>query len=91
MTNAKIISDFIADQLYVVARRGFATATRGGVSGGARVSGIAMVKKGGESKNSIPWVPDPVTGYYRSEDQSEQVDTAELRELLLKHRNRRHN
>ncbi|KAK2970066.1 hypothetical protein RJ640_006539 [Escallonia rubra] len=37
-----------------------------------------------------PWVPDPVTGYYRPENQAKELDAAELRELLLKHKIIRH-
>ncbi|KAK2965178.1 hypothetical protein RJ640_019933 [Escallonia rubra] len=70
--------------------RGYATASQGVASGSGRVgarSGM-MLKKGGEEapKNS-PWVPDPVTGYYRPENQAKELDAAELRELLLKHKN----
>lgn len=90
MANAKLISTLIVDQLYVVARRGFATATQGSVSGSVRGSGVAMMKKGGEdSKKSTSWVPDPVTGYYKPEGQTNQVDAADqLRELILKQKNR---
>lgn len=76
--------------LVILTRRGFATATQGNVSGTIRGSGIAMVKKAGEeSKISTPWVPDPVTGYYRPEGQMNEIDPAELRELLLNKKNRR--
>ncbi|KAK2990454.1 hypothetical protein RJ640_011202 [Escallonia rubra] len=37
-----------------------------------------------------PWVLDPVTGYYRPENQAKELDAAELRELLLKHKIIRH-
>ena len=33
------------------------------------------------------WVPDPVTGYYRPENQTKQIDVAELRAMHLKHKN----
>ncbi|KAI3732469.1 hypothetical protein L1987_63676 [Smallanthus sonchifolius] len=91
MASVKLISSFIADQLAVVAaRRGFATAAQGGVSGSVRGSGVAMMKKGSEeSKKSTPWVPDPVTGYYRPEGITNEIDAAELREILLKQKNRR--
>ena len=87
MATVKRISTFIAD---VARRRGFATATQGSVYGSVRGSGVAMMKKGGEDpKKSTPWVPDPVTGYYKPEGQPEEVDAAELRELLFKQKNRR--
>ncbi|KAD4584517.1 hypothetical protein R6Q59_036616 [Mikania micrantha] len=84
MAGVKLVSSFIADQLSAVAaRRGFATVIQGSVSGIMKGSGIAMMKKSSEeSKNSTPWVPDPVTGCYRPEGQSNVVDAAELREVL---------
>ncbi|PWA66284.1 late embryogenesis abundant protein, LEA5-type [Artemisia annua] len=87
MSSTKLVSSFV-----VVARRGFATATQGrSVSGNVRGSGIAMMKKATEdSKKSTPWVPDPVTGYYKPEGQTSQVDSADqIYELLLKQKNRR--
>nr|XP_043635801.1 protein SENESCENCE-ASSOCIATED GENE 21, mitochondrial-like [Erigeron canadensis] len=83
-TTTKLVSSFI-----VATRRGFATATQGSVSGNVRGSGVAMMKKASEdSKKSTPWVPDPVTGYYKPEGQTNQLDAAELRELLFKQKNR---
>ncbi|KAL7582925.1 protein SENESCENCE-ASSOCIATED GENE 21, mitochondrial [Lactuca sativa] len=89
ISNAKFLSSFLVDQLSVVARRGYAAATS---SGSVRGSGVAMMKKGGEEskKSSTPWVPDPVTGYYKPEGQTNQVDAADLRELLLKQKTGRH-
>ncbi|XP_076937048.1 protein SENESCENCE-ASSOCIATED GENE 21, mitochondrial-like [Bidens hawaiensis] len=89
MASAKLISiSFIVDQLsFVATRRGYATATQGIVSRG---SVVAMMKKASEeSKKSTPWVPDPVTGYYRPEGQTNEIDAAELREMLLKQKTRR--
>lgn len=48
-----------------------------------------MLKKGRgeESSNATTsWVPDPVTGYYRPESHSNEIDPAELRNLLLNHK-----
>ncbi|XP_076937045.1 protein SENESCENCE-ASSOCIATED GENE 21, mitochondrial-like [Bidens hawaiensis] len=92
MASVKRISSFVVDQLSLVAvRRGYATATQGIVTGSVRGSGVAMMKKlaSEESKKSTPWVPDPVTGYYRPEGQTNEIDAAELREMLLKQKNRR--
>ncbi|XP_024967658.1 protein SENESCENCE-ASSOCIATED GENE 21, mitochondrial-like [Cynara cardunculus var. scolymus] len=89
ISNAKLVSSFIVDQCSVVARRGYAAASQGGVSENVRSSGIGMMKKvGEESTRSTPWVPDPVTGYYKPEGHVNQVDAAELRELLLKKKTR---
>nr|GEY26536.1 hypothetical protein [Tanacetum cinerariifolium] len=86
MSTTNLISSFV-----LVARRGFATATQGSVSGSTRGSGIAMMKKATEdSKKSTSWVPDPVTGYYKPEGQTSQVDAVDqIYELLLKQKNRR--
>ncbi|KAM0053941.1 putative Late embryogenesis abundant protein, LEA_3 subgroup [Helianthus debilis subsp. tardiflorus] len=90
ITNAKLVSSFVADQISVVCRRGYAVISTGNVSGSLRSSGVAMMKKGGEESNvSNPWVPDPITGYYKPEGQTNQVDAADLRDLLLKQKNRR--
>ena len=91
-SNAKFVSTFIVDRLsVVVSRRGYAAASLGEVpgSGGARSS--VMMKKGGEeATKTTSWVPDPVTGYYRPEGVAKEADAAELREMLLKQKTRRH-
>ncbi|GJV25940.1 late embryogenesis abundant protein, LEA5, partial [Tanacetum coccineum] len=75
MSSTKLISSFV-----VVAS----------VSGSVNGSGIAMMKKATEdSKKSTPWVPDRITGYYKPEGQTNQVDAADqIYELLLKQKNR---
>ncbi|KAI3783185.1 hypothetical protein L2E82_13249 [Cichorium intybus] len=89
ISNAKIVY-FIVDQCSAVARRGYASASPGGVSEAVRGSVVAMLKKGSEeSTKSTAWVPDPVTGYYKPEGHGNQVDAAELREMLLKQKTRR--
>ncbi|KAK9055838.1 hypothetical protein SSX86_026923 [Deinandra increscens subsp. villosa] len=86
---AKIASSFIVAQFSVVARRGFASASQGVISETAKGSVAAMMKKGGEeSTKSTAWIPDPVTGYYKPEGHGNQIDPAELREMLLKHKSR---
>ncbi|KAJ0453636.1 putative Late embryogenesis abundant protein, LEA_3 subgroup [Helianthus annuus] len=88
MANVKIISTLIADQLSLVVSRGFTTTTQCSLSGIVKASGIAMVKRGGEEpKKPTPWVPDPVTGHYRPEDQTNQADAVDLRAMLLKTKN----
>ena len=41
----------------------------------------------GRASETSPWVPDPVTGYYRPENEAKQIAVAELRQTLLKHKN----
>lgn len=70
-------------------RRGYAAASQGAVSGvvkGGVPRSNVMMKKSGEESVKTSWVPDPVTGYYRPEGQANEIDAAELRKMLLKHR-----
>ncbi|CAI9105410.1 OLC1v1004323C1 [Oldenlandia corymbosa var. corymbosa] len=96
-TKAKLVSAFVADQISVLAaRRGYAAAASqgaaagsGGVRGGVRGNMNVMMKKGGgeeTTRTTTSWVPDPVTGYYRPESHANEIDAAELRNLLLKHK-----
>ncbi|XP_059659569.1 protein SENESCENCE-ASSOCIATED GENE 21, mitochondrial-like [Cornus florida] len=90
-SNAKLLSAFVVDRLSVVAtRRGYAaaSASQGVESSGSSVRGgigrsQMMMKKGEEPAKSQSWIPDPVTGYYRPENKANEVDVAELREMLL--------
>ena len=68
--------------------------SQGVASGSGRGAVVAragvMAKKGGEESGKTSWVPDPVTGYYRPENRANEIDVAELRDLLLKNNIRRH-
>ncbi|XP_052195675.1 protein SENESCENCE-ASSOCIATED GENE 21, mitochondrial-like [Diospyros lotus] len=98
-SKAKLLSAFVADGLSLAAsRRGYAAAasSRGVVTGSVRGAagagrGGVMAKKGGEeTAKTSSWVPDPVTGYYRPENHANEIDVAELRNMLLKNNIRRH-
>lgn len=71
-------------------RRGYAAASQGVVSNVARGGSARNVvkKAAGEEKvgstEKVSWTPDPVTGYYRPENRSQEIDVAELRAMLLK-------
>ena len=39
-----------------------------------------------EAGASTAWAPDPVTGYYRPENSSVEIDAADLRAMLLNHK-----
>ncbi|KAL8054764.1 hypothetical protein ABFX02_04G013700 [Erythranthe guttata] len=82
-SGAKSVSSFLANEI----RRGFAASTQGVVSGTVR-SGApnVMLKKGSEEPSKTAWVPDPVTGYYRPENQGNEMDPAELREIIIKNK-----
>ncbi|GFP80640.1 late embryogenesis abundant protein lea5 [Phtheirospermum japonicum] len=83
-SNAKTVSAFITDKISaVVARRGYAAAASQGSTGRTGASNL-MFKKGAEESAKTSWVPDPVTGYYRPENQAKEIDAAELRAMMLK-------
>ncbi len=93
-SNAKVLSALVVDGMSLaIHRRGYAAAS-GAASSAVRAqkSGV-MVKKMGEEMMKVrasetsAWVPDPVTGYYRPENQTKQIDVAELRAMHLKHKN----
>ncbi|KAH6755495.1 senescence-associated gene 21 protein [Perilla frutescens var. hirtella] len=85
-SSAKAISALITNKISdVAARRGYAAATHTVRVGAPNV----MLKKGTEEPAKISWVPDPVTGYYRPENQAKEVDAAELREMLVNNKTRR--
>ncbi|KAL0459703.1 UNVERIFIED_CONTAM: Late embryogenesis abundant protein Lea5 [Sesamum latifolium] len=45
-----------------------------------------MLKKASEDPSKTAWVPDPVTGYYRPENQVKELDPVEMREMLIKNK-----
>ncbi|WVZ71380.1 hypothetical protein U9M48_019972 [Paspalum notatum var. saurae] len=53
-----------------------------------RVMGKEVNTAAASSPEKTPWVPDPVTGYYRPACGAKEVDAAELRAKLLNHRQR---
>ncbi|KAH0642711.1 hypothetical protein KY289_033685 [Solanum tuberosum] len=73
---------------FAYCRKGYAVAASGG---GSELSNMTMMMKlkGGDEDQS-PWVPHPVTGYYRPENQADQIDAVELRRMLLKSKFRGH-
>lgn len=92
ISNVKIFSAVIADGFSnAINRRGFAAAaSQGAMSSSPRATRpTGMVKKSLEEKvgstaDKVSWIPDPITGYYRPENQSEELDVADLRAMLLK-------
>ncbi|KAL8522764.1 hypothetical protein ACS0TY_012924 [Phlomoides rotata] len=83
-SNAKAVSAFIAGKI----SRGYAAAaSRGSVSriGAPNV----LLKKGSEDSTKISWVPDPITGFYRPENQVKENAAAELRGQLIRNKARR--
>ncbi|KAL6989081.1 hypothetical protein U1Q18_014832 [Sarracenia purpurea var. burkii] len=98
-SNAKLISTFVVDRIFVsVSRWGYTAATpsQGGVSvsmgGGVEAARGGMLgKKGGkESAKTSEWISDSVTGYYSPENRAVEIDMVELCEMLLKNNIRRH-
>ncbi|XP_011079638.1 protein SENESCENCE-ASSOCIATED GENE 21, mitochondrial-like [Sesamum indicum] len=79
-SNLKTLSAFIA-------RRGYAAASPSVGSSSVR-SGApnVMLKTASEDPSKTAWVPDPVTGYYRPENQVKELDPVEMREMLIKNK-----
>ncbi|KAK9139323.1 hypothetical protein Scep_009004 [Stephania cephalantha] len=92
LANVKLVSAAMADGLSLaINRRGFSAVAPQGGAGAAAVSaargGGGIVKKAEEE--TISWIPDPKTGYYRPENKAEEIDVAELRQMLLNNKIRR--
>ncbi|PHU13320.1 hypothetical protein BC332_14525 [Capsicum chinense] len=89
-SSSKIVCAFVVDSVYAaIQRRGYAAASQGAASGNGRSSNVMMKKVVKESnKTTTSWGPDPVTGYYRPESHVKEIDAAELRNMLLKHKPR---
>lgn len=70
-------------------RRGFA-AVQGAPASSSVKTSAALKRAGEETVKSVEkvssWGPDPKTGYYRPENAAAEIDVAELRAALLKHR-----
>ncbi|KAK6135069.1 hypothetical protein DH2020_031190 [Rehmannia glutinosa] len=73
-----------------VNERGYATASHGVSSTVRNGAPSVMLKKGSEESGRTAWVPDPVTGYYRPENQTKEMDPAELREMLINNKTNGH-
>ncbi|EOA17706.1 hypothetical protein CARUB_v10006078mg [Capsella rubella] len=80
----------------IVLRRGYVatsqnvTATGLSKGGSTRVMvGKKMEQRGAlDQEAESAWGPDPVTGYYRPSNRADEIDPAELRELLLKNKSK---
>ncbi|XP_022144227.1 indole-3-acetic acid-induced protein ARG2 [Momordica charantia] len=92
VSSVKVLSALVADGFSsALSRRGYAAASQGVSSSAAKAAGVNLLKKSGEdrvgSSEKVSWVPDPVTGYYRPENRTDEIDVAELRSILLKNKN----
>ncbi|XP_019188377.1 PREDICTED: protein SENESCENCE-ASSOCIATED GENE 21, mitochondrial-like [Ipomoea nil] len=91
-STAKQLSSFVLHRISVAAtcRRGYAAveAAEGAVSSGSPAKSNATPPKSGnegQDKAESSWYPDPVTGYYRPEDEdNKEMDAVELRQMFLK-------
>nr|ABG54481.1 late embryogenesis abundant protein [Tamarix androssowii] len=84
-SNAKLVSTLVVDNLSLaLSRRSYA-------QGMVMSNSSNVMRRAGGSNNATSttpndensWVPDPVTGYYRPANHADDVDVAELREMLL--------
>nr|AGW45454.1 late embryogenesis abundant protein [Reaumuria trigyna] len=85
-SNAKLFSTLVIDNFSLAfSRRTYAAASQGM----AMSNSSNLLRRGGGSSSTSTsstedsWVPDPVTGYYRPANHADDVDVAELREMLL--------
>uniref|UniRef100_A0A7N0TUN0 Uncharacterized protein n=1 Tax=Kalanchoe fedtschenkoi TaxID=63787 RepID=A0A7N0TUN0_KALFE len=80
VASVKMFATLIANEISAATnRRGFAA-----VSQGVEASRGNLMSRKPAEKEPAPWIPDPVTGYYRPENVADETDVAELREMLLK-------
>lgn len=76
----------------VIYRRGYAAASDASPSMRGGLDSISVMEKGvtknssGPSGTSSAWAPDPITGYYRPINHTNEIDPVELRKMLLKHK-----
>lgn len=92
LSNAKIFSSSVVEGVSAaITRRGLSatSAPQGVAKTGATISAMAVARKTGEEagESRVSWIPDPKTGFYRPESHAEDIDVAELRAMLLKHKN----
>ena len=70
----------------IVLRRSYVATVPGfGKGGSTRVTVGKMEQRANQEAESA-WAPDPVTGYYRPSNRADEIDPAELREMLLKNK-----
>ncbi|EPS70797.1 hypothetical protein M569_03965, partial [Genlisea aurea] len=87
-SGVKAISAFVEGEISTLSRRGFAAASRSIASSVVnRGAQNMMLKKSASDDNEkTAWVPDPVTGFYRPENDGKDMDPAELRAILINNR-----
>ncbi|XWS14098.1 hypothetical protein CRYUN_Cryun36dG0093900 [Craigia yunnanensis] len=106
LPSLKLLATSVSDGLSLsISRRGYSGARQGAVTasfgrGGSTSRPGMMGKVEQRTVNvlkeelgagvSSAWAPDPVTGYYRPENCAADIDTAELREMLLNHKVKPH-
>ncbi|XP_042516788.1 late embryogenesis abundant protein Lea5-D-like [Macadamia integrifolia] len=94
LSNANLLSALVDGASVSITRRGYAAASEGIVVASNMAKGNGSkgkVMKGAEemrptmkeASETIYWIPDPVTGYYRPENAGGETDVAELREMAL--------
>ncbi|KAF2541959.1 hypothetical protein F2Q68_00030575 [Brassica cretica] len=70
-------------------RRSYVATVPGfGKGGSTRVTVGKMEQRANQEAESA-WAPDPVTGYYRPSNRADEIDPAELREMIFKNKERK--
>ncbi|GMH25944.1 hypothetical protein Nepgr_027787 [Nepenthes gracilis] len=87
---AKLLSAVVVDNISLALnRRGYAAASQGVVSNLATGESPKLGKASQEETSQSAeksWVPDPVTGYYRPANRTDEIDVSELRQMFIKNK-----
>ncbi|KAF8084591.1 hypothetical protein N665_0711s0021 [Sinapis alba] len=70
----------------IVLRRNYVATSPGFSKGGSTRVTVGKIEQRANQEAESAWAPDPVTGYYRPSNRADEIDPAELREMLLKNK-----
>ncbi|KAF3598804.1 hypothetical protein F2Q69_00034488 [Brassica cretica] len=70
----------------IVLRRSYVATVPGFGKGGSTRVTVGKLEQRANQEAESAWAPDPVTGYYRPFNRADEIDPAELREMLLKNK-----
>ncbi|GAA0170018.1 hypothetical protein LIER_40871 [Lithospermum erythrorhizon] len=77
-SNSKIVSTFVVDKISIALKS--IREEQHDVDEGSKAATTTT------SSATTPWVPDPKTGYYRPDNRPNEIDAAQLRQMLLNHK-----
>ncbi|KAF2541961.1 hypothetical protein F2Q68_00030573 [Brassica cretica] len=71
---------------YFYLKRSYVATVPGFGKGGSTRVTVGKLEQRANQEAESAWAPDPVTGYYRPFNRADEIDPAELREMLLKNK-----